>query len=105
LNSSVARFVAGTYIVGTQISTHVVEYIKVPAFEKANKAHVELAELSEECHSAAKKGDESAISVLERKIDKAAAKLWGITDDELKAIQKDLAESGRSKRAAAEDEE
>ncbi len=38
-------------------------------------------------------------------VDKAAAKLWGITDGELKAIQEALAETGKSKRAAKEDDE
>ena len=35
----------------------------------------------------------------------AAAKLWGITDDELKAIQEALAEAGKSKRAAQDNED
>jgi SAM-dependent methyltransferase len=105
LNSSIARFVAGTYIVGTQISTHVVEYIKVPAFESGNKTHIQLADLSEKCHATAKKGDADAISEFERKIDKVSARLWGITDSELKAIQEALGQTGKSKWAAKEDEE
>jgi hypothetical protein len=42
---------------------------------------------------------------LETDIDKAAAKLRGITDEELKAIQDALAESSRGKRQADGDEE
>ena len=32
------------------------------------------------------------------------AKLWGITDDELKAIQEALAETGKSKRTPGKEE-
>jgi hypothetical protein len=45
------------------------------------------------------------IESLEAEIDKAAAKLWDITDNELKAIQEALAESGRGKRKAANDDD
>jgi hypothetical protein len=33
------------------------------------------------------------------------AKLWGITDDELKVIQETLAETGKSRRKAKEEDE
>ena len=46
-----------------------------------------IAHLSERCHDAKAKGDEETLAALESEIDQAAAQLWGITDDELKAIQ------------------
>ncbi len=45
-----------------------------------------------------------AVSALEAEIDKAAAKLWEITDDELKAIQGALAAAKRPGRGKAKDE-
>ena len=44
-------------------------------------------------------------SGLKARINNAAVKLWGITDDELKAIQEALAESGKSRRATKEDDQ
>jgi hypothetical protein len=103
LNSSAAEFVAHTYIVGTQISTHVLEYIKVPAFNPESKNHARLADLSKRCHAA--DGDAEIIGTLEAQIDKAAAKIWGITDDELASIQRAMADSRRARRATQEEDE
>jgi hypothetical protein len=44
------------------------------------------------------------VSALETEVDKAAAKLWGITDHELKAIQLALGETGKTRHALGEDE-
>jgi hypothetical protein len=90
LNSSIARFIVKTYTVTTQISTHILEYIKMPKFDEHNKAHIELSNLSEQCHAAALKNETKLITELETKIDQAAAKLWGIGDNELKAIHESL---------------
>jgi hypothetical protein len=87
LNSSIARFVAGTYIVGTQISTHVLEYIKVPKFDDRNVAHKELSQLSLRCHEDTAGGNLDNLSELEGQIDRIVAKLWGISADKLSAIQ------------------
>jgi hypothetical protein len=62
-----------------------------------------LSSLSEQCHIIAAGPDMKKIAALERKIDQTAAALWGITEKELKAIQKALKEmeqSGRKKESA-----
>lgn len=106
LNSAPARFVGRTYIPGAQISTHILEYIKIPRFAPEAKAHADLARLSQKCHVAAKEGDEIAVSSLEQEVDRTAAHLWGLTHSELSAIQGFL--NGLSdpdqKSAEAEDE-
>ena len=103
LNSAAAEFVAHTYIVGTQISTHVLEYIKVPAFNPELKNHARLADLSKRCHAA--RGDGEVVGPLEAQIDKVAAKIWGITDDELAGIQQGMRDGRRPKRVAYEEDE
>jgi hypothetical protein len=105
LNSAPARFVAQTYIVGTQISTHILEYIKVPPFDTHLRDHARLADLSKRCHVAAANDETTALAVLEHQIDRAAAKVWGITGDELKAIQEALAETRGHKEPPASGEE
>jgi hypothetical protein len=86
-------------------SAGILKRVQVPVFNSRDKLHSELSSLSQACHTAAAKEDLDIVESLERKIDKTAAKLWGITDDELKAIQEALAETGKSKKVAEEDEE
>ena len=92
LNSSIARFIVKTYTVGTQISTHILEYIKTPRFDEQKKLHLELSSLSEQCHEAALINETKTIAQLEMRIDQAAAGLWGIDAQELTAIQEALKE-------------
>jgi hypothetical protein len=97
LNSSIARFIVKTYTVTTQISTHILEYIKMPKFDEKNKVHLELSNLSEQCHEANLKNETKTIGELELKIDQAAARIWGIDDKELEAMQQTLLEMEGSK--------
>ncbi len=92
LNCSACDLLVRSYVIGTQISTHVLSNVAVSKFNKTNINHARLAELSRQCHAAAdeNKGDE--IARLESEIDEVAAGTWGISDAELKAIQKALAD-------------
>lgn len=90
LNSSPSRLLIQSYVISTSTSTHVLEHVAIPGFKPADKQHKHLAELSEQAHKAVAEGDKDKVVELEAEIDRAAAKLWGITDKELKAIQKAL---------------
>lgn len=90
LNSSPSRLLIQSYVISTSTSTHVLEHVSIPQFKSSDKLHKHLAELSEQAHQAAAEGDKKKVAEIEAEIDKAAAKLWGITDKELKAIQKAL---------------
>jgi len=85
-------------------SPHVLEFIFIPQYKEGGHLHEHLITLSEHCHSAAAKGDKETVSALEAEIDKAAAKLWGITDDELRAIQEALREMEAPRRTEGENE-
>lgn len=91
LNSSPARCTVASYIT-LHPSPHVLENISLPRFEAKKKLHQTLAQLSMSCHAAAARGDREAVLALEAEIDRAAAKLWGITDEELRAIKDALQE-------------
>jgi hypothetical protein len=69
---------------------HILEMITIPKFNPKDKLHQRLAELSEKAHKAAGEGDDDTVKALEAEIDEAAAGLWGITEPELKEIQKTL---------------
>jgi hypothetical protein len=73
-------------------SPHILENIHVPKFNPKDKAHLELAGLSEEAHTATALGEEDTVALVEGSIDELAAEMWGLTKEELKEIQDSLAE-------------
>jgi hypothetical protein len=93
LNSSVSRCVAGTYVVGTQISTHILDYIKVPEYSPGTGLHRRLAHLSQKCHEAVVGGKAEVVVACEDEIDNLAGELWGLTRKEL-ATAKEAARRG-----------
>jgi SAM-dependent methyltransferase len=101
LNSSPAQAAASGYIV-LHPSPHILEHIAIPRFVADNKTHAKLARLAEQCHVARAANDEKTLEILEADIDKAAARLWGITELELGAVQDTL---GQMKRATKDEED
>jgi hypothetical protein len=51
-----------------------------------------LAELSESAHRAVAKGDSSEVRRIEEQIDRVAARLWDLSDDDLAEIKRSLEE-------------
>ena len=87
LNSIIARLIAKSYIIETQISTHIMDYVNVPQFDDNNDIHRKLAELSKIAHRLVASGEESKLSEIEEEIDRLVAQLYGISDDELRDIK------------------
>jgi SAM-dependent methyltransferase len=103
LNSVISRLIVNSYVVGTQISTHILQHIAVPQFNAENPIHTRLAALSQQAHqlAAAQTSEVSETSEVSRRlveveaqVDEAAAELWGITDRELREIRRSLEELG-----------
>ena len=97
LNSSMSQLLVASYTIRTQISTHILNKIKIPKFNPKNPLHQKLSQLSQRAHEIAKKIYEENredlkedLKKIEEEIDKTVAKLYGITDDELKEIRKCL---------------
>ncbi|MFH1538874.1 MAG: N-6 DNA methylase, partial [bacterium] len=93
LNSTISDFSIRSFCSGGGggiASPLVLKNICIPKFDIKNKLHLKIAKLSKKAHKAAKDEDEEAVSALEVEIDKAAAKLWGITNSELRTIQSEL---------------
>ena len=103
LNSRPSLLAIHSYVISTSTSTHVLENIAVPRLEKRNNDHAALAKFARQCHAAAAKGDAEAVAFLETEIDITAAKIWGITDDELSAIRDALAELGLARAETADE--
>lgn len=92
LNSSAVRLAVNSYSIETQFSTHVFEYVTVPAFDLGNPAHRQLAALSTQAHEATTAGSTTRVHEVEAEIDAVVARLWGLTTEELAEIQRSLEE-------------
>jgi hypothetical protein len=103
LNSSIGQMVAVSYAVEIQMDPHILEHIRIPRFDRKNPVHLRLSELSKQAHEAAKVGDERRLREIEAEIDRQAAKLWGLSDDELREIQQSLRELAGEEEPQAEE--
>ncbi|WP_456332909.1 Eco57I restriction-modification methylase domain-containing protein [Fervidibacter sacchari] len=95
LNSSPGDFAIRSFFStgGGGIGSPVVlDHIRIPRFDPKNPVHLHLAKLSELAHKVAKISDEKQLQKIETEIDLWAAKLWGLSDEELREIQESLAE-------------
>jgi hypothetical protein len=70
LNSAPARAFIESYVVSTQISTHVLNNLRVARFDGSSPLHARLAELSRRCHAG--RGTADCVS----EIDRLAPELW-----------------------------
>ena len=105
LNSAPAKLLILEFGISTQISVSTIGRIRVAKFDENNGKHCSLARLSKLCSAVVAKGEGHKLAHIEGQVDATAAKLWGITDDELKVIQEALAETGKSRRKAKEEDE
>ena len=97
LNSSPCRLAVASYVISTATSTHVLDHIAIPHYDQANKLHTRLAELSAMAHAATDERRLETLGEIEGAVDRSAAELWKITDEELAAIQLALREQRRSR--------
>jgi len=91
LNSSIARLIVASYVIETGISTHILQNVFVPKFDKEDKIHLELSRLSKRAHQLAQQNQEDELRKVEEEIDKTVAQLYGIAEGELEEIKKCLA--------------
>ncbi|MCL6446657.1 MAG: SAM-dependent methyltransferase [Armatimonadetes bacterium] len=92
INSSPARLAVRNYIV-LHPDPHVLNNLNIPRFTAGDERHRTLAALSRAAHEAAAKGEAGEIKRIEDEIDRWAARLWGLTGEELAEIKQSLEES------------
>jgi SAM-dependent methyltransferase len=100
LNSSVARSRINSGLT-SEAHAEVLNFLPLTSYSHKDRIHNTLANLSRQCHLAAGKGAAEELAELEAKVDKAAAKLWGISDAELEESQKALTAKGNGRRRQA----
>jgi hypothetical protein len=86
LNCAPAQIAVRGYIV-MHPSPHVLEHVGIPRYKPRDKTHSQLAELSGQAHAAAQHKRTAGLLAIEEQIDRCAARLWGLTTDELAAVR------------------
>jgi SAM-dependent methyltransferase len=71
---------------------HILENICLPRFNPEDANHRDLSNLSRRAHAIRASNDEDALREIEAAIDRAAARAWGLTDDELAELRASLKE-------------
>jgi SAM-dependent methyltransferase len=94
LNSSIGQMAAISYAVEIQMDPHILEHIRVPHYNPDDPVHRQLAELSQQAHELAAQGEERVeeLKEVEEEIDALVARLWGLTEEELREIKTSLEE-------------
>jgi hypothetical protein len=90
LNSSPANFIVRGYV-ALHPSPHIMKYIAIPRFNRKDTTHMALSQASRKAHKLVSSNDGSTdLAEVETEIDRLAAKLWGMSDAELKEVQASL---------------
>lgn len=82
LNSTPARLFIASYL-ATHASTHPVATVHIPRFDRRDAYHNALAKASRAAHTAVAAGREADQDA----VDRAAARLWGISWNEIEAMR------------------
>jgi len=91
LSSSPCQATVKSYVISTQTSTHVLDYINIPKFEPNNDLHQKLAKLSIRAHDLAREGKGEELQKVEDEIDKCACQIWDINKmNELETVKQEL---------------
>lgn len=91
LNSSVARTLVKSYAVETQISTHVLKYLKIPSFDSQNAIHKKIVKISKTAHDFAQSNKPDSLKDTENKLDETVALgLYNLETKELEALKESL---------------
>jgi methylase of polypeptide subunit release factors len=94
LNSSEVTFLVKSFsqLGGKSFATpSILEQINIPKYDPENPIHQKLAQLSKKAHQLAQHGQEAELRKVEEEIDRIVAQLYGITEDELKEVKRNLA--------------
>jgi hypothetical protein len=104
LNSVIARSIIASYTYELRQETHIIDFIKIPKFDPNNDLHRRIAELSRRAHELARCiyasskpsycagiNAEDELRKVEDELDLAVARLYGISEGELKEFRRLMA--------------
>lgn len=90
LNSAPARLATLAYSIEVSMSPHILKNIRISRFSRKSRTHARLSQLSEAAHKATH--DAAEVRRIEDEVDRVAARLWDLTDEELAEIRSSLAD-------------
>ena len=88
MNSTHSRLLVASYTIETQISTHVLEYLGIPRYNRKENNHRRLVELAKEAQkvkadiATGGESTENDLRTLDDAIDDVVSEAYGITEDE-----------------------
>lgn len=94
LNSLPVSAAVAAYTIETQISTHVLQHIRVPRFSREDPIHRHLASASGKAHGAMRNSDREQLRRAEAAIDRWAARLWDLEERDIEEMREFLREFG-----------
>ena len=86
-NSSPFRLAVAAYSINIQQDPHIFQNVRVPSYDSSNNNHQKLAQLSRQAHEVVHKAELGDLSKIEAEVDRQAAKIWGLSEQELKELQ------------------
>ncbi len=89
LNTSLSNYIVTNYVAGHP-APHILKYIRIERYRHDNPEHRQIVALSRECHRATAESEYEVVQDLEKQVDEVAAKIWKLTDSEVRAIQESL---------------
>ncbi len=88
-----AGAIAYSQVGGKSFATpHILKHLRLPRYDPKSKAHKQLASLSRQAHDLFRREEREALLKVEAKIDRQAARLWSISNQELAELQAYLAD-------------
>lgn len=85
-NSSPFLLAVNAYTISIQQDPHIFENIRVRRYDPTNRIHQRLVELSREAHAISSGRIMGILADIEQEMDECAAKVWGLTVEELAAV-------------------
>ena len=107
LNATISRYTVLSYTVATQISTHVLNNVRVPQYDDTNNVHRSIAKLGARAVDAASSNSVDALDAVEVEIDEVTRSVWGASASEVEILRGALSEiiEVLSQAAKSEDED
>ncbi len=88
LNSSSSQVLIRDFTIETQLSTKLLDFLRIEKYVPSNELHKEISSLGKNAFDLASVNDSKALSALQEKIDYASSRLWGVTKEQMAAIKK-----------------
>ena len=92
LNSSISAYLIRSYALSTGISTHILERLPIPRYQRRIPAHEKIAQFGRQIASLARTATPDQIAEAEHELDVAVGKLFGLSKHDVNLVRIALAD-------------